>query len=265
MSAVGDRLTKEREAEIRADVEAGRWGAERPRTGPDMVRVWFGKDDTANGLEYSEWFEPALNPDRLVQLVRRAGMAADLLAELDATRDELREKDERISRQEASVAELRDERDGARAAVAQRWALRREVEAILGVPEGAASDEQLRLGVEAARRLVERAEAAEAQLAALRSAGRDAVDAFDDISVPGSECRARNEALRRAVDAARPTAEAYKRRVQAEALRRAAEDMDTRGNAFEEYHVDGGECFQLADHLRAEARCLEEWITREGE
>ena len=55
---MADRLTKEREAEIRADVEAGRWGAERPRTGPDMVRVWFGKDDTANGLEHSEWFEP---------------------------------------------------------------------------------------------------------------------------------------------------------------------------------------------------------------
>lgn len=92
---------------------------------------------------------------------------ADVLAELDATRDELREAYERISRQEASIAELRDELDGARAAVAQRWALRREVEAILGVPEGAASDEQLRLGVEAARRLVERAEVAEEGVARL--------------------------------------------------------------------------------------------------
>ena len=64
----------------------------------------------------------------LEQLVRRAGMAADLLAELDATRDELRTAHERLERQEATIADLRDERDGARAAVAQRWALRREVE-----------------------------------------------------------------------------------------------------------------------------------------
>lgn len=36
-------------------------------------------------------------------------MAEDLLAELDATRDELREARERIARQEATIGELREE------------------------------------------------------------------------------------------------------------------------------------------------------------
>jgi hypothetical protein len=46
------------------------------------------------------------------------------------------------------------ERDEARAALSMRYALSREIEEILGVPSATASDEQLALGVAAAKRIV---------------------------------------------------------------------------------------------------------------
>ena len=112
-----DRLTKEREEEIRAALE--RW--------PDERLLWE---------EYSH----------------------DLLAELDATRNELRTAQERLERQEATIAELRRERDEARRSLdlsVQAW------DATGGPREGMLA-------------LIQRAEGAEAQLAALRRERDDA-------------------------------------------------------------------------------------------
>lgn len=84
-----ERMTKEREAEIRRDVADGRWGTARVKRDPSLVRLWYGKSDTVDGLVFSMWLDSTLAPERIEQLVRRAEMAAELLAEVDALRAEV--------------------------------------------------------------------------------------------------------------------------------------------------------------------------------
>lgn len=84
-----ERMTKEREAEIRRDVAAGRWGTARVKRDPSLVRIWYGKSDTVDGLVFSMWLDSTLAPERIEQLVRRAMMVPELLAEVDALRAEV--------------------------------------------------------------------------------------------------------------------------------------------------------------------------------
>lgn len=82
-------LTAEREAEVRRLTGRGRWGiVVREHAGLNCTcRVWFGTDETAEGLIYSAWIDAA--PERMQQLVETAALAPDLLAEVDRLRTQL--------------------------------------------------------------------------------------------------------------------------------------------------------------------------------
>lgn len=109
-----------------------------------------------------------------------------------------------VSELRDSLATTRRERDEARSALTVRTALRVEIEEILGVTSGPASDEQLRAGVEAVRALCKRAETADADREAARvarltaaQAHSDAVDARADAESWRAQCEdARTDALR---------------------------------------------------------------------
>ena len=77
-----------------------------------------------------------------------------LRAELEATRKTLTEVEGRARR-------YAEERDAAQSALTVRYAMRREIEAKLGMVSGEANDESLRRGLEAIRALELRAEKAE--------------------------------------------------------------------------------------------------------
>lgn len=139
----------------------------------------------------------------------------DLLAMLDEERDRSRR--------------LMDERDGARGALAIRYALRRDIEEILDVESGPASDEQLSRGVEAAKALRQRAEDAERKLAALHVAASRYVHSLgeDEETHPtlgrvfvSRDDDGAEDALDEALRDAGPVAERHDREVRAKELRR---------------------------------------------
>lgn len=123
---------------------------------------------------------------------------------------------------EATLRAVRAERDDARGALSQRIALRRDIEEILGVESGPASDEQLARGVEAARRLRQRAETAESLVSALLDASKRV------LMAPGG--MEDWEALVAATgEPAQAVAARREREIEASTLRRYAATMRTIG------------------------------------
>jgi len=94
---------------------------------------------------------------RVRQLQEQTRIDTDAIREWKAERDALR----------ADLARAQQERDSYRHTAEQKWALRQEVEELLGVPHDAASDEQFRLGVEALRQMKADLAVANGRLAAV--------------------------------------------------------------------------------------------------
>lgn len=79
-------MTSGRLAEIREELSRGSWGfLEKKHTQlPNTTgRLWFGKSE--DDFYYSAWVDE--DPERMKQLIRRANMADELLAELDSIQD----------------------------------------------------------------------------------------------------------------------------------------------------------------------------------
>lgn len=138
-----ERLIAERD-EARRD--AVLYQAERDRWASACEAV-----ATALGYRPGEWTSTSLG--------REVAELRDMLASARRERDEARLEIETL--RGALATTLRD-RDEARIALSVRMALRVEIEEILGVTPGPASDEQLRAGVEAARKLRDERDAARA-------------------------------------------------------------------------------------------------------
>ena len=90
----GQRPTPEQIEEMRADVADGRWGfveRDHPQLEDATGRLWYGTSDDAGGMRYGAWVD--LSASRMAHLVRRAGYAETLLAEVDALAAKLEEAD----------------------------------------------------------------------------------------------------------------------------------------------------------------------------
>ena len=121
----GQRPTPEQIEEMRADVADGRWGfveRDHPQIEDATGRLWYGTSDDAEGLRYGAWVD--LSASRMADLVRRAGYAETLLAEVDALRPDLAhcEKSYVTVRTMLAESEAREKAAIARAVAAEQRA-----------------------------------------------------------------------------------------------------------------------------------------------
>lgn len=98
----------------------------------------------------------------------------------------------------AEVERLTRERDDALATARQRWALRREVETLLGVPDGPAGDEQMARGVAALREVIAERDRCLVALEEVREAAervRSMTEAYCAGTVDGENVNAAEDRL----------------------------------------------------------------------